>query len=194
MKTLLSIIFFFLCFYSTNCVSTKQPCSIEHLSVLYDDGTVLRIASPTSNDLIRWERRQDIQGLTRMTVSHPDSIVLYEALLRSMKVDTTIIIKTILGPTFGKIKTPELDMTYSYYDSANDIPADAMIIYHYREHCRDNDTLFAGVQNGLTVFRLNGYRALGDSKAWERIRQSYPSPDLIETCHDNQQDKIHPEQ
>lgn len=104
-------------------MSTKQPCPIEQLSVLYDDGTVLRIASPTSNDLIRWELRQDIQGLMRMTVSHPDSMALYEALLRSMKVDTTFIIKTVLEPTFGKIKTPEFDMTYSYYDSTNDIPA-----------------------------------------------------------------------
>lgn len=194
MKTALSIIFFFLCFYSAGCVSTKQPCPIGQLSVLYDDGTVLRIASPTSNDLIRWELRQDMKGLTRMTVSHPDSIALYEALLRSMKVDTTIIIKTILEPTFGKIKTPELDMMYSYYDSANDIPAYAMIIYHYREHCRDNDTLFAGVQNGHIVFRLNSYRASGDSKVWERIRQSFPSPNLMGTCHDDRQDKIHPEQ
>lgn len=194
MKTLFSIIFFFLCFYSTNCVSTKQPCSIECLSVLYDDETVLRIASPTSNDLIRWELRQNMQGLSRMTVSHPDSIALYEALLRSMRVDTTIIIKTVLEPTFGKIKTPEFDMTYSYYDSTNDIPADAMIVYHYRKHCRDNDTLFAGVQDGHIVFRLNSHRASGDFKVWERIRQSYPSPNLIGTCHDDRQDKIHPEQ
>lgn len=169
-------------------MSTKQPCPIEQLSVLYDDGSILRIASPTSNDLIRWEHRPDMRGLTRMTVSHPDSMALYEALLRSMKVDTTIIIKTILEPTFGKIKTPELDMTYSYYDSANDIPAYAMIIYRYRKHCRDNDTLFAGVQDGLNVFRLNAYRASGDSKAWERIRQSFPSPDLVETCQDDQRD------
>lgn len=194
MKTALSIIFFFLCFYSASCVSTKQPCPIEQLSVLYDDGTVLRIASPTSNDLIRWELRQDIQGLMRMTVSHPDSMALYEALLRSMKVDTTFIIKTVLEPTFGKIKTPEFDMTYSYYDSTNDIPADAMIIYHYRKHCRDNDTLFAGVQDCHIVFRLNSYRASGDSKVWERIRQSYPSSNLKGTYHDDRQDKIHPEQ
>lgn len=158
------------CIGISSCCHSKQSCPIEYISVLYDKENILRIVAPKSNDLIRWSGQLQKHGLATIKIKNPDSISTYRTFLQSMRMDTTVSIKTVLQPTI--LEDSIYNMSYSFYDNTNDINAEVMIVYYYKNQCHGNDTLFVGSQSGSIVYRLNQYRAIGDTVLWQKIRRT----------------------
>lgn len=137
---------------------------IDRVSIIYDSGEILRIVGLKSNDLIRWRNDLDNHSLKDTLITNYDSLKLFDDFYKSIKADTNTIIKTVTIPTV--IESDGLTLTY--YDDTNDIPADAMIVYHYNNGDR-NDSVFVGLSIDC---RINNYKAICDTTMLHKIRSS----------------------
>lgn len=146
--------------------SKEFECNIEHVSVIYDKKTTFRIIPPKSNDLIRWSNELNKHFLCRKDLYNDDAFSIFKRLRESIEPDSTIYIPTILNQTVLNVNEGKNEFELAFYEDKEDINADAMIIYYYRNHCA-NDTLFLTYSSGSN-FRLNSFKARGDTTLWRR--------------------------
>lgn len=164
MKRLFAILFFMSFFFVSQCTSGNGRV-LESVSIIYDRGNFFRIVSLKSNDFVRWSKNAEEHYLSQMELHNADSLYLFKKFLESMQPDTSVWIRSVLNQTVIPI---DEGLEISFYDDKNDIEADAMIIFHYKESSYDNDTLFMDYTSGHK-FRINNYRAKGDTLLWKQV-------------------------
>ena len=147
----------------SGCSSVTIAPELEYVSIVHD-GDVLRIASLKSNMIIAWHQEGG-HDLYRMDLRQKDTLMILMNFRNTMIPDSNAFIPTIATPV---IKTSD-DWEWKYYDEAgNDILADAMLLYHYKNGSYDNDTLFISRWSS-TVGRYNSFKAQPDSLLWAKI-------------------------
>lgn len=157
--TLLSVLLSF----CTGNVDTASE--IERVRIVYDNGSVLRIVQPKANDIVRWSVSPVDHHLTLRTVSDSDSLVIFIELLKSADVDSLSYIATITAPT---IKELDSGLSVKYYDDTNDVNADAMIVYEYKDSLKDADSLFINYRK-RPEFRINNHKCNLDTVICNKI-------------------------
>lgn len=145
--------------------NNNKPCEIEHVIVVYDNGSVFRIVKPKANDIVRWSISPAEHDLELRTISDSDSLDIFCRLLKSVEVDSLSNIATVTVPT---IKELDSLLTVKYYDDTDDVNADAMIVYEYKGRLKKADSLFFNYRK-RPEFRINNHRCNIDTAICSKI-------------------------
>lgn len=157
------LLFFFILLLFGYCAPESND-DLKYVSITYDSGDILRIARPWSNDLIRWSEQPYKHGLKTRIVRNEDSICYYRNLLHSITVDSAVCITSIPCRTTMQSENIELE-----FNNKNDLPADAMIVYHYNDIARSSDSIFISFIQDSPI-RFNSFLASADSLCWAIVR------------------------
>ena len=159
---MIRILFICISLICGSCAPTSKE--LEYVSVTYDIGEYLRIVSPRSNDLARWSENPKRNGLDTRNIRDKDSLRIYRNFQKTIIVDSTArIVPAVLAMQFGE----EGDFVDFYYMD-NEVDADAMIVFHYEDAAKSNDSLFISVIRSNQI-RYNSFRATADSLCWAAV-------------------------
>lgn len=141
------------------------PHEIERVIVVYDNGSVFRIVKPKANDIVRWSISPVEHYLELQIISDSDSLDIFSRLLKSVEVDSVSYIATVTVPTIEELDSL---FTIKYYDDIDDVYADGMIVYEYKEHLKEADSLFFNYCN-RSEFRINNHKCNVDTAICSKI-------------------------
>ena len=157
---MIRILFICISLICGSCAPTSKE--LEYVSVTYDISEYLRIVSPRSNDLARWSENPKRNGLDTRNIRDKNSLRIYRNLQKTIIVDSTArIVPAVLKMQFGK---ELLDI----YHMDNEVDADAMIVFHYEDSAKSNDSLFISRSRSNPI-RYNSFRATADSLCWAAV-------------------------